>query len=408
MVNIDLKTQGLTNSFPTDFRILQNINGSIGLFGEINNALPFSFHKKAVSVQIDNAIFKLNKTRCEVFSNGTKIDFKTQKVTSQLALQASPIRIHYKNAKNNIGKIEFYLVNLSFFYFPNANHSVNINGMSLKFEQIGDQLAINKYLESNNSSLITTKVIIENLKNVSLKHLYETMKDISWLCSFATGNLVSIARVDIYDKDKNIKIIELFESGSNHITNFPIIKVSNEPGLFMNYINHTIAPFQQHKNTLLLPNLINLLFLAKQATFIELKMLILANFLEVLRFNFADNIAVPNGTYSKHRSDFYRYGQVNGRKKSFEEILKDFCNFNRSTGWLPKYKDMRNEIVHTGKVEGSSKNKIRDVAKLQEFCERIILGILDWDTFNGQYLSSSCPEIPSPRRIGLNYIRFKR
>ena len=38
----------------------------------------------------------------------------------------------------------------------------------------------------------------------------------------------------------------------------------------------------------------------------------------------------------------------------FEEILMEFCNDNKISGWRKDFKDIRNGIIHTGEVKGTN------------------------------------------------------
>lgn len=79
---------------------------------------------------------------------------------------------------------------------------------------------------------------------------------------------------------------------------------------------------------------------------------------------------------------------------------------NNISGWLDDFKDLRNEIIHTGSVSGS--DKLNRYFNLHHFCDRVLLGLLGWDQTQGFYIPINCPSVPDPNVIGVNRVRFVR
>jgi hypothetical protein len=174
------------------------------------------------------------------------------------------------------------------------------------------------------------------------------------------------------------------------------------------FIEHSYKYYQESVTKYNLNNLINLGILAKHTPYIEVETLLMCNFLEVLRYNYALNIGCPKGDFTRDRKDnFYlvtnerRNGRRNGRRNcsassqqraSFQEILEHFCDKNSITGWCSSFKDIRDKIVHTGNITGSnSLKKIQKDKDLHHFCDQVILALLKWDLVSGHYIPINCP-----------------
>ena len=128
-------------------------------------------------------------------------------------------------------------------------------------------------------------------------------------------------------------------------------------------------------------NLIEVGLRTENIIFIEVKLLLMANFLEVLRYNYALNIAVPRGDMRQQGKNFK--WTLTNKRAEFEPILIDFCNNHNISDWNNDFVDVRNEIVHTGDLSGDQATRYR---QMYQFCNRVILALLDWDLAEGEYI----------------------
>lgn len=79
----------------------------------------------------------------------------------------------------------------------------------------------------------------------------------------------------------------------------------------------------------------------------------MANFLEVIRYNYALNVGVATGIFAQSGDSFECVGGLqSGKRATFMEILQRFCAAVGLTGWSKDFKDVRNEIIHTGALQG--------------------------------------------------------
>lgn len=187
-------------------------------------------------------------------------------------------------------------------------------------------------------------------------------------------------------------------------------KVISDVDYLTQFIEHSYEYYQQIVTTYNLNNLINLGVLAKHTPYIEVKTLLMCNFLEVLRYNYALNVCCPSGVFYKNDKDYFYLvsnGIRNRNSASFQDIVQHFCTTNRLTGWRSCFKDIRNEIVHTGNITGSnSLEKIQKYQDLHHFCDRVILALLQWNLVSGHYIPRNCPNNPNPAVLGVNRVAF--
>jgi hypothetical protein len=261
--------------------------------------------------------------------------------------------------------LRFYLNNLPFFKSEDKQYDVNISGKTFRF------------LKSE-QGCISTLIEVNNVQYSDLKAIEKIIDDICWLLSFAGGVYSSIARVEAchddriaYIKFNSCKEINKFKPGLQIINDADICK----------FIEKSYQPYQQNKQNYLLNNLIEVGLRTENIIFIEVKLLLMANFLEVLRYNYALNIAVPRGDMRQQGKNFK--WTLTNKRAEFEPILIDFCNNHNISDWNNDFVDVRNEIVHTGDLSVDQDTRYR---QLHQFCNRVILALLDWDLVGGEYI----------------------
>ncbi|MDB9459570.1 hypothetical protein PN473_14350 [Dolichospermum circinale CS-545/17] len=265
--------------------------------------------------------------------------------------------------------LRFYLNKLPFLNSNNKQY-VNISGKTFSFS---------KYEQG----CISTLIEINNVQYSNLKEIEKIIDDICWLLSFARGVYSSITRVEAYHNNRLAYIkfnscqeINKFKPGLQIIDDADICK----------FIEKSYQPYQQNKQNYLLNNLIEVGLRTENIIFIEVRLLLMANFLEILRHNYAINIAVPRGDIEQ-RTDSYFYWKpphpnANNRA-GFPTILQHFCNSINISDWDNDFVNIRNEIVHTGDLSGDQATRYR---QMYQFCNRVILALLDWDLAGGEYI----------------------
>jgi hypothetical protein len=228
------------------------------------------------------------------------------------------------------------------------------------------------------------------------------------LLSVATGHRAEIMRVEAWYAGK-IVYVDLWRVqpiiASGHALTLYSRSVGSE---IAEYIDYRFSAYRRTEQVFPLYNLSNILLQVGQVPFIETKILLLSNFLEVIRFSNASKIGAAKGYMSQQGDRFYWTDKQKGRGAlSFETILADFFSYNRITGWDNDFKLLRNEIVHTGAIKGSPSDVFQRYLAFHHFCSRLFLGLLDWDQASGYYIPITEP-VTQGRLPRNNWKRFIR
>ncbi|MEZ2225291.1 MAG: hypothetical protein ACBR12_10200 [Microcoleus sp.] len=280
--------------------------------------------------------------------------------------------------------VKMYLTNLDhYFDQKHINYTINIPNLP--------QVVLSTHKEGAISNIAEVSQIryseLENIKNL--------ICSICCLCSFASGRLSKIARMEVLCGGKLI-YQELTSTSVDTTLNKDPKVISNED--LIQFIKHSYNRYQEIATVYNLNNLINLGILAKDTPYIEVKTLLMCNFLEVLRYNYALNVGCPKEVFCHDQisDEFFWVHKLNNKNKPckahFEEILKHFFEADNLSNWSSDFKRIRNEIVHTGNITGSnSLEKIQKYKDLHHFCDRVILALLQWDSVSGHYIPRNCP-----------------
>ncbi len=300
----------------------------------------------------------------------------------------------------DIVSVRMYLTNLCpYFSKPNIKFDINITGQQ--------PVVLSAHKEG------ATEVGISNIAEVSqipysdLENIKKFINSICWLCSFASGRLSAVARMEVLRNEELI----YQELTSVDTTLNQGLKVIYDVDDLKQFIEHSYNYYQQIATTYNLNNLINLGILAKHTPYREVKTLLMCNFLEVLRYNYALNVGCPSGVFRQVRNNNFEWlsGANRGEKASFHEILTRFCDSNSiiSGEFSRDFTNIRNEIVHTGNITGSnSLEKIQKYQDLHHFCDRVILALLQWNLVSGHYIPRNCPNNRNPAVSGVNRVAF--
>lgn len=333
---------------------------------------------------------------------------------SSLLLKTTPVTISEQNnqlkAKLGVAELELqnlpqdsdtvsvrmYLTNLhSYFYNNHIEFHINIPGQPQVVLSAHEEGAISNIAE------------VSKIPYSDLEKIKKLVDSICWLCSFASGRLSAVARMEVL-RNKELIYQEL-TSVDTTLNQGP--KVISDVDDLTQFIEHSYNYYQQIVNTYNLNNLINLGVLAKQTPYIEVKTLLMCNFLEVLRYNYALKVGCPSGVFRQIRNNNFKWlsGANGGKQAFFNEILTRFCDSNSiiSGEFSGDFTNIRNEIVHTGNITGSnSLEKIQKYQDLHHFCDRVILALLQWNLVSGHYIPRNCPNNPNPAVLGVNRVAF--
>lgn len=237
---------------------------------------------------------------------------------------------------------------------------------------------------------ITHTLRIENIFFSRLDELRKLINDVCWLVSFAAGSLVTATRLEVYRDDELVQV-HIDAPMANLDKGVSAAIKENDIKLFL---ESSTIPYQRSLPVYPLPSLILNGILAKHTTFAAHKLLLMSNFLEILRYNYALNVAIPSGRMRQGGDHFYWLTGPFAKQRhpaSFEQILQDFCQNQAPplSGWNSDFKEIRNQIIHSGIL--SAANYVSRYLHLHRFCDRVLLAILGWDTVGGHYLPISRP-----------------
>lgn len=286
--------------------------------------------------------------------------------------------IEFKKASislnNDTVTLKVYVTNLPYF---KRHGSIDIEGYCF-------------HVRPHNEGSITNCIQIMETNYEAVESILQIVDKLCWLNSFAAGSLSSIARVEVFRNDECLRLI--MRAVNTTLTSpTTLIYEDGENENIIKFLEHSYGFYKVYNDQYLLNNLINTSILAKQTKYIETKLLLMCNFLEILRYNYAKNIGVANNIFIQSKNNFkWNTGTNSGKTVSFKEILLSFLTSNNITGWSDDYLHIRNEIVHTGHI---CNNEFERYYNLHHFCDRIILAILKWDSVSGLYIPINQQEI---------------
>ena len=293
--------------------------------------------------------------------------------------------------------VAVFIANLSFGNSRSDSFDVTIQGIGISVRAVSPKPA--------SHVAVISKVAFGRLDEV-----VETVRSMFSICSFMTGKLAELVRIDV---SRNGAIAStrveagllLFDHG------MPVVHpLFFGPGEITLFLEHAYPLYRKLDRELLLGSLIGIGIRAKHASYEADKLLLMANWLEILRYNYALNVGVPIGTFKQRPNDQFVWVNNTQSAKgtdttaSFRDILVNFCNRYGISGWSNDFKDIRNEIVHTGMIGGT--NHYQRYLDLHHFCDRVVLTLLEYDKLGGKYIPINQTEHPDPNRTGNNVIQF--
>lgn len=376
-----------------DVEIEHYLGCSVRLLIKPDSIIPIVITDDCYLTPISNQDWQFNKSKIYLKS----IENNSQGGTFVQTISASLASIDCKNAQTIANadevSIRFYLVNFPTFIRIN-NPIINLIGYSINLQLV-------------TLGQVNRIVLFENVRYDQYGTIKYLIEDICWLTSFACGGLVSCSRVDIFH-DNVLAEVHMYSPDIGLEPKLTITHNRFEPDYLRKFIESCHAKFRQNSNDYSMRGLIHLGLLAKHSPYIQAKVLIMSNFLEVLRYNYVLNVGVSNGVFAQSGNDFLWVAGTNaGRKASFKQILEHFCNSISLSGWNDDFKDLRNNIVHTGRITGA--DIYPRYAELHHFCDRVIMALLEYDQVApSRYIPINCPCDPSPRVTAPNWSNFRK
>lgn len=218
---------------------------------------------------------------------------------------------------------------------------------------------------------INSELRMWHCKVSDMAKVRETARAVCALLGFATSTPIRIARTFVDDAQSILQIsINDLHRDPIGTARAPQLIPNADVESFLKATLHAIplAPYP-------LNEVMDLLVDARQTTTMEVAALILANVLEIYRYNYLHRIAIPTNRVRTSRDRLI--WSSSGDVVNFEPALKDFCSHHKLKHWRSQFKDIRNSIIHEGRIKSIGAADAREaVARLQFFCEYVTIKLL--------------------------------
>lgn len=258
-------------------------------------------------------------------------------------------------------------------------------------------------IKPHSEEVICHLLEVDGVTFADLENVIELIDSISFLISFASGRMCSIAKIQVLHDTKTVHLEYISPENTKLKEGNKVI--SDEEDV-IKFIESTYTDYRLKFDSYKLKKLITLGILAKNTPYLENKTILMCNFLEILRYNHA--ISCPNKFTTKEKIGcFYWKDERDNKEVSFNKILKDFCKTNNLQ--FENFTEIRNKIVHQGEVIGNDyEEKRENYLRLHHFCDRVILTLLNWDEVSGYYIPINKKLYKPMNGIAVNRIKFNR
>lgn len=317
---------------------------------------------------------------------------------NELTLVAPQAIIESGKPTSDVVTVVFFLNGLRF--LPQASYPevVQLGNQLFRFALVDDYVSLSKIV-TDNWGAVATVIEAENVKVDSTDQVQTAIDDACWLLSFAFGTSVGCVRTDVFDNNNRIHT-RLRQLDTAQQPFYSPLLIDQLQGELKHFLETAFGSFGQKADAYKLRNIIHILVEVAGQSVVSVEGLLLANVLEIIRYNFALNILVPRGEAVQDGDQFNRPAKKGKSKRlSFGEILDSFSKELRLSLWTPNRKrfiDFRNKIIHEGELVGSSFTEQRqNVLDVLHFCQVAVLALLDWDVAGGKYI----PANEDPNRI---------
>jgi hypothetical protein len=266
---------------------------------------------------------------------------------------------------------------------PSGPEILHLGGHEFELTLLSDYFSTKQALDTTNWNATTASLTVRRVHEHEISSIEEAQERICWLFSFAGGALVAFDERVIQGGPRNMPLSYVRSVNQTKKPFMPPIEL-REPGTIRSWLEASYGPFVIHERQYLLPHVIHMLSLADAEHNLTIQALLVASTLEILRYNFAQNVLVPSGR-AIFKKGFY---DLNGKLLSFGEILNSLTNQLNITAYRgASFVPFRNSIIHQGQILGNSfQEKYQSILEALHFCHVVVLALLEWDKAGGQYI----------------------
>lgn len=317
---------------------------------------------------------------------------------------------------NAMAKLVFYVSGFIFFEPKNNTAQFTVAGRDWTARLLEPYTDALNTLKDRPGSILVAIETDAPEKDLTL--VRSSLDTLLWLLSFAVGGTVQVARQDVVIGGKVVRST-LFDTRPVRAPLLPPIWLDGpHSGLLKKYTEWSFDRWVSAESKYLLRSVTELLLLARGEPIVNVRALIVSNVLEILRYNFGANVLVPSGraTVDASSDEFYWARGALGNPKpndtpkvTLAKMMETLQSDLRMTQWDPKFKNLRNKVMHTGEVPGVTvMDKYQSASDCLHFCDTVVLALLDWDAAGGKYIPANQPLDPTPGVHGNNWKSFVR
>lgn len=266
---------------------------------------------------------------------------------------------------------------------PCGPEMLHLGGREFELTLLLDYFSTKRALEESDWNAVTATLTVRGVYEHEIPSIEETVERISWLFTFAGGALVAFNERVIEGGPTSLPLSYLRSVNKTKTPFMPPIELI-EPGTIVSWLEESYGPFVIHERQYLLPHVIHMLSLADGEHNLTIQALLVASTLEILRYNFAQNVLVPSG-----RAIFKRgFYDVDGKSLSFGSILDCLTSqLKITTCRAALVVPFRRKIIHEGQIVGNSfQDRHQSIMEAMHFCHVVVLALLEWDKAGGQYI----------------------
>ena len=321
----------------------------------------------------------------------------------------------HRNAPPSETRVEvhFCLSGVIIFGHQDEPHRFTAGGRNWRLALLeGSSIDTQKRIQTHDTRLVTAELVAEEVQYDQIPQLQETADRLLLLLSFALGGMVRVARRDLSTPDGITLESHLYHIGRPEPFMLGPIPIDGPyrrlAAQYLEWCHDRLAAAEANFR---LRNVLHLLVEARNTAVLELQALTVSLTLEVLRHYFSHAVMVPLGLAKDDGDDvLWPQGAPHaGKRIPFGKVHEALAAHHRLTHWETRFKKMRNEVVHTGRVPGNNVHERRQlIMDVMHYCDAAILAILEWDQANGLYIPCRQPLDPRPGYIGNNTIQFLR
>lgn len=403
--------------------LLQNEDGAIETMLR-HSGMPMSsfFFRDSFKIDAEDENLRVAIDRAWIANYNFSVG-KNRPLANAITARSYEVTVDWKGVdQSDRVSVTFFLTGIRFLSESGTAENVSLGGFDFAFSLVDDYVALGKKTDVNWGT-VTAAAEVVNVTSGQIGELKAIIEDANWLLSFGFGGEVHCVRIEIFNASSVRTSARLQYPGSVPQPFFAPLLLDQQKGLLKEYLELGFEPFRSAKKTHKLNRVIHLLLMVAAESNINVQALMLANVLEIVRYNFALNVMVPRGDAVTDGDQFNRTKPVPGKGKrlTFREILEAFSVDLKLTSWSAnesRIVEFRNKTIHEGEVLGtSSKDQIQNILDVLHFCHCFTLALLDWDRGDGKYIpANSDPMIiretktekSSSTSVGVNLTKFVR